>query len=157
MLGGKWQDEKIIYRENSEMYPERDGYYQYHNKEVLDFVIIDNQIWKERDTVSGKNIHYSYSFAKDHPSHVTVKEDPNGVYDTYKECLTVGYDARMDYWAAYEAPLSPTENDIALLIATDLIRLTPEEEEAELTKMEEQDMAELEKWQNMDLEEDYSF
>ena len=63
----------------------------------------------------------------------------------------------MDYWAAYEAPLSPTENDIALLIATDLIRLTPEEEEAELTKMEEQDMAELEKWQNMDLEEDYSF
>ena len=118
MIGGKWENGKIIYRMNSELYPRKDGYYEHDNKDVVDFVVNDFRIWKEQKDLSKEPGPYSFSFNKEHPSHVVIKKDKNGQYKTLNECIIAGYADRMEYWLYYDVPLNPVEEEIAYILAT---------------------------------------
>ena len=113
LYGGKKENGKIIFRENSETFPERDGFMEHKYKEVITFYLLEEEMnleWTrftsgKQNTFMGQEIkendRFSFDFSKEKPSHLRITISPDGEYDNLDRCIRKGYREREKFWGKF--------------------------------------------------------
>jgi len=130
MYGGKIENGKIIYRENSETYPQKDGYMEHEYKEVIDFFLQEDLCFAEyerfirgeSDQIFGRGTkpedRFTFSFSKERPSHIKLNIGKNERDEDFEKSFSDAKLDRIHHWSKIlhrneESGLSPKDFEIA--------------------------------------------